>query len=190
MTSTFTWLDYSEAERRKMLDVIDLFGEKTTRDELGLGGVRDAFADLLFSGTTTIQTRAKYFLFVPWMYLDPERKKVPTAKVRGRARDFEIWLAKKLGDAGGAIGKVWQSAMKSSHIWYVSFSEKMRHCSLTTNSRKSASNALCLTAAAKQACVATEALPSSTSFYRSGVMASRRLRINRAKRRAVAGLRV
>ncbi|TWU21725.1 hypothetical protein Pla52o_39120 [Novipirellula galeiformis] len=26
-----------------MLDVIDLFGEKTTRDELGLGGVRDAF---------------------------------------------------------------------------------------------------------------------------------------------------
>ncbi len=45
MASTFTWLDYSEAERRKMLDVIDLFGAKTTRNELGLGGVRDAFAD-------------------------------------------------------------------------------------------------------------------------------------------------
>ena len=50
MESTFTWLDYSEVERRKMLDVIDLFGEKTTRDELGIGGVRDAFADLLFPG--------------------------------------------------------------------------------------------------------------------------------------------
>ena len=36
MTSTFTWLDYSEHERRKMLDVIALFGERTTRDELGL----------------------------------------------------------------------------------------------------------------------------------------------------------
>ena len=36
MASTFTWLDYSEHERRKMLDVIELFGEKTTRDELGL----------------------------------------------------------------------------------------------------------------------------------------------------------
>ena len=35
MPSTFTWLDYSEHERRKMLDVIELFGEKTTRDELG-----------------------------------------------------------------------------------------------------------------------------------------------------------
>jgi len=67
MVPTFTWLDYSEVERRKMLDVIDLFGEKTTRDELGIGGVRDAFADLLFPATT-IQTTAKYFLFVPWMY--------------------------------------------------------------------------------------------------------------------------
>jgi len=34
MPSTFTWLDYSEQERRKMLDVIELFGERTTRDEL------------------------------------------------------------------------------------------------------------------------------------------------------------
>jgi len=81
MPSSFTWLDYSEHERRKMLDVIDLFGEKTTRDELGLGGVRDAFADLLFPGTTTIQTVAKYFLFVPWMYMNLERKQVPSSKV-------------------------------------------------------------------------------------------------------------
>lgn len=120
MPSTFSWLDYSEAERRKMLDVIDLFGEKTTRDELGLGGVRDAFADLLFPGSTTIQTRAKYFLFLPWMYLDLERKKVPSAKVRGRARDFEIWLAKKLGDADGVIGKVAKESLKrlpSSVYW-------------------------------------------------------------------------
>ena len=64
-----------------MLDVIDLFGEKATRDELGLGGVRDAFADLLLPGTTTIQTVAKYFLFVPWMYMDLERKQVPSSKV-------------------------------------------------------------------------------------------------------------
>lgn len=40
MASSFTWLDYSEYERRKMLDVIELFGERTTRDELGLGGGR------------------------------------------------------------------------------------------------------------------------------------------------------
>ena len=57
MTS-FTWLDYSEHERRQAMDVIDLFGEDETRDELGLGTIRDGFADLLFPGTSTIQTRA------------------------------------------------------------------------------------------------------------------------------------
>jgi Family of unknown function (DUF6361) len=47
MVSTFAWLDYSEHERRKMLYVIDLFGEKTTRDELGFGGVPEALSYLL-----------------------------------------------------------------------------------------------------------------------------------------------
>jgi hypothetical protein len=38
--SAFVWLDYSERERRKMLDVVDLFREHDTRDELGIGSVR------------------------------------------------------------------------------------------------------------------------------------------------------
>jgi len=120
MASTFRWLDYSEHERRKMIDVLDLFGEKTTRDELGLGRVRDAFADLLFPGTTTIQTVAKYFQFVPWMYLDLERKQVPSSKVAERARKFEIELAKTLGDADGIIGKKAKDSLKrlpSSVYW-------------------------------------------------------------------------
>ena len=66
--SSFTWLDFSEFERRKMIDVINAFKERETRDELGIGIIRDAFADFLFPGTSTIQTRAKYFLFVPWKY--------------------------------------------------------------------------------------------------------------------------
>lgn len=68
MPSSFAWLDYSEDERRRMLDAVDLFSEKGTRDEMGIGAVRDAFADLFFPGTSTIQTRARYFLFVPWIY--------------------------------------------------------------------------------------------------------------------------
>lgn len=59
--SAFVWLDYSERERRKMLDVVDLFREHDTRDELGVGSVRDAFADMLFPGASTIMTRARYF---------------------------------------------------------------------------------------------------------------------------------
>lgn len=56
---SLTWLDYSEQERRQAMEVIDLFREEETRDELGLGTIRDAFADLLFAGTSTIQTRAR-----------------------------------------------------------------------------------------------------------------------------------
>ena len=58
MISSFTWLDYSEQERRKMLDVVDLFKEQNTRDELGIGAIRDALADQFFPGTGTVQTRA------------------------------------------------------------------------------------------------------------------------------------
>ena len=98
MSSTFKWLDYSEHKRRKMLDVIDLFSEKTTRDEHGLGGMRSAFADLPFHSTTTVQTVAKCFLFAPWMYRDLERKQVLANEVAERARKFETNLAIALID--------------------------------------------------------------------------------------------
>lgn len=123
MPSTFTWLDYSEHERRKMLDVIELFGEKTTRDELGLGSVRDAFADLLFPGTSTIQTVAKYFLFVPWIYLALENKRTASSKVALRARKLEIELAQQLEDSGeteGVIGRIAKDKLQrlpSSIYW-------------------------------------------------------------------------
>jgi hypothetical protein len=84
--SSFTWLDSSEQQRRQMLDVIHLFREKETRDELGIGAIRDAFADLLFPGTSTIQTRARYFLFIPWIYTTLETKRLPADKLPQRAR--------------------------------------------------------------------------------------------------------
>ena len=79
LMSAFVWLDYSERERRKMLDVVDLFREHDTRDELGIGSVRDAFADMLFPGTSTIMTRARYFLLVPWTYQRLEKLRVRSA---------------------------------------------------------------------------------------------------------------
>src|SRR5690348_2168245 len=108
MPSTFTWLDYSEHERRKMLDVIDLFSERTTRDELGLGSIRDAFADRLFPGTSTIQTRAKYFLLVPWVFQSLEQRRVASAKIAIRSRKLETELITELlkgEDTQGVIGR-------------------------------------------------------------------------------------
>ncbi len=75
--SAFAWLDYSDSERRRMLEVIDLFREKGTLDELGIGSIRDTFADRFFPAISTIQTRARYFLFVPWLYQALERERDP-----------------------------------------------------------------------------------------------------------------
>lgn len=68
MTSTFSWMDYSDKDRRRALEIIDLFREEDTRDELGIGVIRDAFSDRFFPGTNTIQTRLRYFLFIPWVF--------------------------------------------------------------------------------------------------------------------------
>jgi len=106
VTSTLTWLDTSEADRRQALDVIDAFRDRETRDELGLGNIRDGLADILFPGTTTIQTRARYFLFIPWSYLALEAARVPSSQVTRRARAAEIALIKPLAATGedGVIG--------------------------------------------------------------------------------------
>jgi len=66
--TAFSWLAFSEAERQRAHDALGLLRDRDTRDDLGIAGVRDAFSELLFPGTSTIQTRAGYFLFVPWIY--------------------------------------------------------------------------------------------------------------------------
>ena len=109
MTSSFAWLDYSESERRKMLDIVSLFQQKESRDELGVGTVRDSFADIFFPGTSTIQTRARYFLFIPWIYLELERRKKDSETTAREARKREYDLIEALiasGESDGVIGKM------------------------------------------------------------------------------------
>jgi hypothetical protein len=121
--SAFLWLDYSERERRKMLDVVDQFRERDTRDELGIGLIRDAFADMLFPGTSTTMTRARYFLLVPWTYQRLEKLRVNSTQIAGRARRAELELVEVIeqsDDSDGNIGKVAKTALKrlpSSVYW-------------------------------------------------------------------------
>lgn len=108
MPSTFTWLDYSEQDRRRMVEVISLFSEKSTRDELGIGVVRDALSDLLFPGINTIQTRARYFLFIPWIYRGLEAVRTPANQFRQKGREQELALVAPLQVTGeeGIFGSV------------------------------------------------------------------------------------
>ena len=66
------WIDFSKSERNKVLSVLELLSERDTLDELGIAPIRDGFANIFFPGTSTIQTRAKYFLIVPYALKDLE----------------------------------------------------------------------------------------------------------------------
>lgn len=109
--SSVSWVAFSERERKRTLDILSAFSESGTLDELGIGRVRDAFSDLLFPGTSTIQTRARYFLIIPWIYQDLERQS-PVANASMRARQHEVKLidlfrrqmAVGEGDTRGVIG--------------------------------------------------------------------------------------
>lgn len=107
MPSVVGWLDQSEEHQRKMREVIDLFSETDSRDELGIAVVRDSLSDLLFPGLSTIQTRARYFLFIPWIYLDLEKRRIPSARMATKAREAQTRLIYALeagGERTGVIG--------------------------------------------------------------------------------------
>jgi len=60
------WVDFSKDDKKRALDLLDSIYESGTLDELGLAPIRDGFSNLFFQGITTIQTKAKYFLIVPY----------------------------------------------------------------------------------------------------------------------------
>ena len=61
------WIDFSPEERSRTLTVLSSLSEPGSVDELGVGIVRDAMADVLFPGTSTLLTKARYFFFVPYL---------------------------------------------------------------------------------------------------------------------------
>ena len=109
MQATLTWLDLTASDRDKMRRVLDLFKEQGTLDEMGLGSLRDALSDALFPGTSSIQTRLRYVLFVPWLYRRLEDRRVRSSDIEGAARAAEVDLIGRLEqneDARGVIGVV------------------------------------------------------------------------------------
>ncbi len=105
------WIDFSKNERNKVLSVLDLLSESGTLDELGISPVRDGFANLFFPGTSTIQTRAKYFMIVPYALKDLEYSTETNPNRLLRTFDeIERKCAEQLvrakDDTDGIIGKV------------------------------------------------------------------------------------
>jgi len=111
--SNLTWLDHDPAARERSLRILALFQERDSRDELGLGAIRDSFSDQLFPGTSTIQTRLRYMLFVPWVYRELERKRAPSSSFAARARQLELSLTAPLLESDDRAGVFGISAGKA-----------------------------------------------------------------------------
>ena len=111
MPSSIAWLDVSAEEQRRAREFIALFTQPESRDELGIGQIRDVLSNVLFPGTSVIQTRARYFLYVPWIYLEGQRRgksgRELTSWVEARERRL-IEVLRKAGtsavDLDGLIG--------------------------------------------------------------------------------------
>jgi hypothetical protein len=102
------WIDFSKAERDKVLDVINLLQEEGAVDELGIGMIRDGFANIFFPGTSTIQTRAKYLLIVSYVLKEAADGKYGRDynSIIKKIDDEERWCGNKLleSDKNGVIG--------------------------------------------------------------------------------------
>lgn len=111
LMATLTWLDLTSRDRDKMRGVLDLFSEQGTVDEMGLGSLRDALSDALFPGTSSIQTRLRYALFVPWLYQRLEAR--PVDDVRTAAHEAETGLIEPLATSDDTFGVIGISARKT-----------------------------------------------------------------------------
>jgi hypothetical protein len=123
MSSSLTWIDHDSAARERAIRILSFMQQKESRDELGLGAIRDSFADALFPGTSTIQTRMRYMLFIPWFYTALEKKRVTHPAFAARARNIELALTEPLlsgSDQAGIFGRVAGQGLKrlpSSVYW-------------------------------------------------------------------------
>lgn len=117
--STLTWLDSSEQERRAVMDLVSALRDTGTLDELGIGTIRDTISDVLFPGTSTIQTRARYFLFIPWILQIVERRHKSNPAYH--ARRLQLELCNALDDAHGANeGVIGREAGAALTTWPIS----------------------------------------------------------------------
>lgn len=113
------FIDFSKEERNKILATLKLLGTQTALDELGIGVIRDAYADILFPGISTIQTRAKYFVLIPYLFERGSKQKMSSGKELQRwihtqeDKLVETLVAYSPSEETGIIGK---NALKQKRV--------------------------------------------------------------------------
>ena len=114
--AVLAWLDYSNADQRRAREIVAMFSQAESRDELGIGQIRDALSDTLFPGTSVLLTRARYLLFVPWLYREGAR----LGRQGSQLSSWVDWHERRLigalsngGDREGLIGRIAGAAIQN-----------------------------------------------------------------------------
>ena len=114
--AVLAWLDYSNADQRRAREIVAMFSQAESRDELGIGQIRDALSDTLFPGTSVLLTRARYLLFVPWLYREGARR----GRQGSQLSSWVDWHERRLidalsngGDREGLIGRIAGAAIQN-----------------------------------------------------------------------------
>lgn len=105
--SSLGWLDLDAAASERVSTLLRSLEEPSTLDVLGLGTIRDALSEMLCPGTSTIQTRLRYFIFLPWIFRRLENEQVSPGDFAHRLRHDEAQLIdclRHLGANQGVIG--------------------------------------------------------------------------------------
>lgn len=102
--SALSWIVFDERERELAQQLVDAFREKGTLDELGLRQIQLPVSDQLFPGITTLHTRLRYVLFVPWIYAMAEKRNASPEALAEEARDRQVQLIGALENGGEQTG--------------------------------------------------------------------------------------
>lgn len=69
------YIHTNKKEQEQVLQVVKMLSESVALDELGIGRIRDSFADLMFPGISTLQKHMKYFSLMPQLYKKATEKR-------------------------------------------------------------------------------------------------------------------
>lgn len=102
--SALSWVVFDERERELAEQLVDAFREKGTLDELGLRQIQLPLSDQLFPGITTLHTRLRYALFVPWIYAAAEKRNGSPEALDEETRYQQVELIGALKNGGEQTG--------------------------------------------------------------------------------------
>ena len=104
MEPFLSWIFQNDRDLENTRRLMAFFSEKRILDELGVGPISQSLADQLFPGISTVMTRLRYMLFIPWIYQMVEGAKVRSEKFGAKIEELEKRLIKPLSSADDNAG--------------------------------------------------------------------------------------